>query len=335
MPTGFFMWSQTAAANATADSSVNYQEGQSPSSLNDSARGAMASLAKWRDDISGAIVTTGTSTAYTVSSYSSFDTLIHLNGQMIAFTPHATNTGTITLNVDSIGAKPLRSSPGVELPSGSLILGTPYIATYNNTDSAFYLQGGLANPYSIPLGGMIDYIWTTAPNSAFVLPYGQAISRTTYATLFSLVGTGWGVGDGTTTFNVPDLRGRVVAGPDDMGGSAAGRLAGGTGGAVLGTQTVTLSAAQLPPHTHNGSGTTGDDSPDHTHGVVVNDFSGSGIGFASGGFPGGARAVTSGGASARHNHFYSFTTDGGNGVGGAAHSNVQPTIAVNKILRVI
>lgn len=54
--------------------------------------------------------------------------------------------------------------------------------------------------------------------------YGQAVSRTTYAALFAAIGTAFGAGDGTTTFNVPDLRGRAVAGKDDMGGSSAGRL---------------------------------------------------------------------------------------------------------------
>jgi fatty acid/phospholipid biosynthesis enzyme len=90
---------------------MNWQEGQAPSTVNDSARAMMAATAKYRDDIAGAIVTSGSSTAYTVSSYEVFDTLAHLGGQMIAFTPHTTNGATVTLNVDSLGAKPLRSAP--------------------------------------------------------------------------------------------------------------------------------------------------------------------------------------------------------------------------------
>lgn len=54
--------------------------------------------------------------------------------------------------------------------------------------------------------------------------FGQAVSRTTYAALFAAIGTAYGAGDGSTTFNVPDMRGRVAAGKDDMGGTAAGRL---------------------------------------------------------------------------------------------------------------
>jgi hypothetical protein len=61
-----YKWSQTASADATADSTINWAEGQAPSSVNDSARAMMAATAKYRDDIAGAIVTTGSSTAYAV-----------------------------------------------------------------------------------------------------------------------------------------------------------------------------------------------------------------------------------------------------------------------------
>src|ERR1700676_886229 len=97
-----YRWSQTASADATADPTINWAEGQSPSSVNDSARAMMAATAMYRDDIAGAIVTAGTSTAYTVTTFQVFDTLAHLNGQMIAFTPHATNGATVTMNVDSL-----------------------------------------------------------------------------------------------------------------------------------------------------------------------------------------------------------------------------------------
>src|SRR5437868_4206808 len=148
-----YLWSRTAASNATADSNVNWAEGQAPSSVNDSARAMMASAAGFRDDIAGAIVTGGTSTAYTVTSYQVFDTLAHMSGQLIAFSPHTTNGATVTLNVDGLGAKPLRQSPSVELPAGVLIQGSPYVALYNNSDAAWYLQNFYINPYSIPVGG--------------------------------------------------------------------------------------------------------------------------------------------------------------------------------------
>jgi microcystin-dependent protein len=255
-----YKWSQTAAADATADSTINWAEGQSPSSVNDSARAMMAATAKYRDDISGAIATGGTSTAYTVTSYQIFDSLAHLNGQMIAFTPHTTNGATVTLNVDGLGAKPLRSAPSVELTAGVLVQGTPYAALYNSSDSVFYLHGFFTNPYTIPIGGSIDFWGATAPNSSFVLAYGQAISRTTYSVAFSLFATTYGSGDGSTTFNVPDCRGRVIAGRDDMGGSAASRLTStyyGTSaaamGAVGGGQSHAIVAGEVPSLTSSGS----------------------------------------------------------------------------------
>src|SRR5437868_7285220 len=162
-----YKWSQTASADATADSTINWAEGQAPSSINDSARAMMAAAAKYRDDIAGAIVTGGTSTAYTVASYQVFDALAHLNGQMIAFTPHATNGATVTLNVDGLGAKPLRSAPATELLAGMLVQGTPYICIYSNADAAFYLRNFYVSPYSVPLGSSIDYWGSAAPNSAF------------------------------------------------------------------------------------------------------------------------------------------------------------------------
>src|SRR5205807_6896991 len=106
-----YKWSQTASSDATADPTINWAEGQAPSSVNDSARAMMAAAAKYRDDIAGAIATGGTSTAYTVASYQSFDTLAHLDGQIIAFVPHTVNGATVTLNADSLSAKSLRSAP--------------------------------------------------------------------------------------------------------------------------------------------------------------------------------------------------------------------------------
>lgn len=96
-----------------------------------------------------------------------------------------------------------------------------------------------------PPGTLLAFAGSAAP-AGFLLCYGQAISRTTYSALFAVVSTTYGAGDGSTTFNVPDLRGRVIAGVDNMGGAAAGRLTGttmspngNTRGATGGAQTNT------------------------------------------------------------------------------------------------
>jgi microcystin-dependent protein len=322
-------WSQTAATNASADGSINWAEGQAPSSVNDSARAMMAAVAKYRDDIAGAITTGGSSTAYTVTSNQSFDTLAHLSGQMIAFVPHTTSAGSagsqITLNVDGLGAKPIRLAPSVEIPSGTLVQGTPYVATYNNSDGAFYLQGFGTNPYQIPLGAMLPYTGSTAPNTAFVLPFGQAISRTTYATYFSLVSTTFGAGDGSTTFNVIDMRGRLPIGQDNMGGSAASRVTtagssidGMTIGANGGGQNVSILQGNLPNVTLGGSVTYAANS--------------SGISYQ----PGGAgatvvSAMASGGNTSATTTSVSISLGGS----GTVLNKMPPGIVVPYILRVI
>src|SRR5262249_51641111 len=103
----------------------------------------------------------------------------------------------------------------------------------------------------VPPGVVLPFAGATAP-MGFLLCGGQAVSRATYAELFAAIGTTHGAGDGSTTFNLPDLRGRLAAGKDDMGGSAANRLTAavcGIAGASLGAaggnqraqqQTVTL-----------------------------------------------------------------------------------------------
>jgi hypothetical protein len=245
-------WSQTGSANAASDPPINWNEGQAPSTVNDSARAMMASVAMYRDDIAGAIVTAGSNVAYTVATFSGFDSLAHLDKQMVCFTPHASNGGAATLSTDATGARPLRTAPGAELLPGTIVLGTPYVAVYNHTDGVYYLQGVYGNPYNIPLAAGMDFWAPTAPNSSFAFLFGQAISRVTYSGLFGLIGTSYGAGDGTLTFNLPDKRGRISAGSDTMGGAGAGRLTGaggmnGTGiGAVGGAETRTLSLSQIP-----------------------------------------------------------------------------------------
>ncbi|HRY30420.1 MAG TPA: tail fiber protein [Elusimicrobiota bacterium] len=115
-----------------------------------------------------------------------------------------------------------------------------------------------ATGFLMPVGSIVAYAGNAAP-AGWRLCDGAAVSRTTYATLFTAIGTSYGGGDGSTTFNLPDLRGRVAVGRDNMGGTTANRvtaasgMAGTTLGAAGGTETTTLSLAQIPPHDH-GSG---------------------------------------------------------------------------------
>jgi microcystin-dependent protein len=276
-------------------------------------------------------------TAYTVTSYEVFDTLTRLNGQIIAFTPHATNGGAVTLNVDSLGARPLRSAPSLELPAGSLIQGTPYFALYNNSDAAFYLHGGVgtANAYSIPLGAGMDYWGSTAPSSIFALAQGQAISRTTYAALFSLIGTTYGVGNGSTTFNIPDKVGRVSAMIDAGSARISSAYFGGNPanlGATGGLESHTLQTTQIPAHSHaNTLNDNGHSHPETPAGAAVNTSSFQDLSH----FCAGPNGGSIGGALSTGSSTTGISINNASAGGGGAHNNVQPTIICNYIIRVI
>ena len=325
---GFFgKWSKTAGNNATADSTVNWAEGQAPSSVNDSARAMMAAVASFRDDISGALICGGTSTAYTLTTNQAFAALADMDGQELSFVVTPTNGADATLNVNGLGAKALVFAVGNAMPAGSLIDGSIYTATYVNASSCWKVHSVIGNPYNIPIAGGMDYWGTTVPNANFAFPIGQAVSRTTYAALFAIMGTTYGVGDGSTTFNLPDKRERVSA----MKTSSASRLTathfGGDStamGAVGGLESHALTTAQLAAHTHTNSLT----DPGHTHNITVNTSGGGGT--VTQGAAGGSAVGT---AIVSNTTGISITNASAGS--GTAHNNVQPTIICNYIIRII
>lgn len=192
---------------------------------------------------------------------------------------------------------------------------------------------GQARADGMPIGAVIDFAGAQAP-TGWLLCYGQEISRGDYPDLFDVIGTTWGDGDGSTTFNVPDLRGRTTAGRDNMGGSAANRLTsaasginGTTLGAVGGAETHQLTVDEMPSHQHTG---TTNSAGQHRHDVNTGNF-GQGVSTrlnrsASENPQVGSAPIEPAGA-----HTHSFTTNATGG--GKAHNNVQPTAVVNKIIK--
>lgn len=106
----------------------------------------------------------------------------------------------------------------------------------------------------LPSGVTLPYGGGSAP-SGFLLCDGSAVSRTTYAGLFTILSTVYGVGDGSTTFNLPDLRQRF---PMGKAVSGTGSTLGGTGGTIDHTHAVT--PATLSSISLIGVGTGGDDT---------------------------------------------------------------------------
>lgn len=114
----------------------------------------------------------------------------------------------------------------------------------------------------VPTGAYFPYAGSTAP-TGYLLCQGQAVSRTTYAALFAALGgvsTPWGVGDGSTTFNVPDLRTRFPLGRATSGGYST---LGATGGAIDHTHTTPNHTHTITGHTHTMAHT--HTLNDHTH----------------------------------------------------------------------
>lgn len=98
--------------------------------------------------------------------------------------------------------------------------------------------GGFNLTNALNLVGQVAWFAASSPPTGWLKANGAAVSRATYANLFAKTGTSFGVGDGSTTFNLPDLRGEFVRGLDDGRGVDAGRTLG------------SFQSEALQPHTH-------------------------------------------------------------------------------------
>jgi len=176
-----------------------------------------------------------------------------------------------------------------------------------------------------PVGSIIMYGAAAAPTN-WVLCDGSAINRTTYADLFTAIGTTYGSGDGSLTFNVPNLQGVFPIGYD--GGSSYALAA--TGGATTDTPTLsgtnagtTLTSSQIPAHTHGGV-TTGWPSGSWTGGTgaVQTAIDASGLSVASGSVN---LSLENTGGGSSHTHTWTGTS--------SAVDTIPPYLVVNYIIK--
>ena len=193
--------------------------------------------------------------------------------------------------------------------------------TFPDADGTVALSADVSS--AVPAGTVLATARSTAPTGYLLCDGTDTHSRTTYADLFAAIGTTYG-SSSDSTFAVPDLRGRVVAGKDDMGGTSADNLTnvagdglnGDTLGATGGSENHQLTVTQLPAHTHSDGSyvanttrrtQTGDNSAGVNLGIINGD------------------------------QFSTTTLDvtgsSGSTGSGAKHNNVQPTIILNYMIK--
>ena len=201
---------------------------------------------------------TGDANAYAITLAPALSA--HTEGMPISFKAENANTGASTLAVGALAVKTIKKNGSSALEAGDIAAGQIVTVQYDGT----YYQlmtppATLASALSTlttnvakaaPAGAIIAYTAETAP-TGWVECNGAAISRTTYATLYAIIGTRFGTGDGSTTFNLPDFRGQFLRGwahgqttdPD-----AASRTSSGDG--TTGDHVGTKQADDIKSHRH-------------------------------------------------------------------------------------
>jgi microcystin-dependent protein len=177
--------------------------------------------------------------AVTVTSY--------VKGQVFRFFALAANTGPVTVSVDGLAAKAL-NVVGTALTAGQILTGQFIQIAYDGTD---FEMIETSVPSVVKVGSVMAWATGTVP-TGWLECDGSAISRSTYAALFSEIGTTYGDGDGSTTFNLPDYQGYFLRGHDNGSGNdpdAASRTDRGDG--TTGDEVGTVQADDTKAHTHD------------------------------------------------------------------------------------
>jgi len=189
----------------------------------------------------------------------------------------------------------------------------------------------------VPVGTIIPYAGSEAP-AGWLFCDGQEVSRTEYAKLFAVIGTTYGAGDGLTTFNLPNLKGRVLVHRDNADTDFD------TLGKIGGAKTHILTVDELPSHSHSIS----DDGShnhsissdgNHTHIISCSTNGGSSNCIAHTGLNVNTSVSTQ--SAGTHNHGGATGYNGLHNHGGAtgsigsgqAHNNLQPYFVINYIIR--
>lgn len=259
-------------------------------------------------------------------------------GLLVRFRVGAVNTGAVTLDLNGLGSAPLqRGHLADALGYGDLIAGAIHEAMYDGSAWRLLTPGA---QMSMPVGTIIDFAGTTPP-PGYLLCNGQNVSRTTFSRLFAVIGTTYGAGNGTTTFGIPDLRGRATFGKDDMGGTAANRITAGISGISGSTLGAAGGSEAMQAHTHGvndpGHGHTGQTYAGGIHAHPLNVPAGSGIasGPTTAHAGGGTGTIWTQEAGSHTHNFDTGTAQTGltvNSSGSGSSQNMPPALIVHKII---
>ena len=234
-----------------------------------------------------------------------------------------TNAGTSAVASAASAAAAAASQASLNLPTiGAGDAGK--VLNVNAGETAYELD----DLVGVPTGVITMYANSSVPSGGWLQCNGSDVSRTTYSDLFAICGTTFGVGDGSTTFTLPDMRSRVPVGRGDGGANLTNRTVGATGG----TEDETLTTSQMPSHSHS-----------HSLAAATASFSapGTGIYSAVGGagsepvatkqnFNGATEIILD--ASAL-DHTHGITGSINSAGSGNSHNNMPPFLGVNFIIK--
>ena len=293
--------------------------------------------------------------ASTATSATSATTTTNIDGGAGGSIPYQSAAATTAMLANGTAGKVLTSAgttlpPTWETPGGNLTGDVTSVGLVTSIAAGAVVLADLDSALQaslVPAGTVSAFAGSTAP-TGYLLCDGSAVGRIAYSALFVVIGTTYGVGDGSTTFNTPNLKGRAIMGVG-VGTEITGVL-----GTVQGVKEVTLSGAQSGTSAHTHTGTTGNESAGHTHtfsggtsnNSALSAFAAAGGGgcivfasVASTGFSTGdanhthSISGTTSGVSANHTH--SFTTAASTAAAAStAHTNIQPSLPLNYIIKI-
>lgn len=249
-------WSTTASQNGNRLVSGNYLEQQSPSTLNDAGRSVMAQIRAWANNIEWFEFGTGSNTvAYTRVSATQITMPVnvvdqfHVNRRVkIVDGQGATVYGRVT----SSSFNSPNTALTFEFDSGSLGSGNPTSVSYGIVSAT-----NTSLPSVVPTGTILMTGGASA-DSGYLICDGTAYSRTTYSALFTKIGTTFGVGNGSSTFNLPNLQAKFPLGKSGSHGLGT------TGGAFAQTPSGTVSQPTFSGSSVTPSGSISLNVADHS-----------------------------------------------------------------------